>query len=222
MQGIWIRFDPKIKQLRDWPISEHRMDMEYNVEFWVGSADSPPAGASKFINNTEIRDSLARMTPIKGRLGYCEIARVGSKAIQWGQFQPFHAIRQHPHPFKRRGIAQLLELEILLHLHQQFPEIKTIKHHAIFGVPLGISDERVGQIDKRGLGFNYSIARAIQMLRWKIAHDTLYHRGKRLLSTPAGEKIMARVKARDPLRWQNRLRSLVKRLKPHTHQKRKK
>lgn len=215
--GIWVAYDLTAEDRQTvsggWP-KDGRYRAIFHIEDQEHARRRRP-GTGHFITNPEIRLSIAEAGIQTGmELGYMDLARANHRTIEWKNYFPFgRYLSQGRRIFGYRGIAQLLEYDVLARINKHFPEIKRVRHERFLWWPADVSEERRGQVAARGTGLSASMQHTLDMLRWKIGRDTLKHRGRVLIETKRGKVALQRVEARDPYRLRNKIRLRVKQIK---------
>lgn len=149
----------------------------FDVTFEIAYSTGKEKG-SEFISNSEIREAIKKSlksglqrTSIEWGLNL--LFNTKTRTATWQTYYPLGPPKEFKE-FKKKGIANYLELLSLLEMKKRFPSLKKLVHR----IP---GDPRIKQLEKRKLDLReYSFEEAIEKLREKLRKDTRKAREKKI------------------------------------------
>ena len=147
------------------------------AKFYIENGKRSNYSPGLFVTNAEIRESILKFLKLPPKLSvFLGSNYVGHAALKvdaakkTAYWSDYHPITGHMMDiFLHKGIAQLLEHQMLAQLNKEFPMIKRIEHEHP-------SELRLTQLWKRKLYKRYSLQEGLQALKRKIGRDTKKHR----------------------------------------------
>ncbi len=174
--GILIKYTPG-----DVETNEELKREGVKVDFYVTSGDP---SSKNFVTNSRIRkaiNSAGLMQEKPFKIGGMTFS-YGAKAatLVWEDYYPFVRAGGEKSVFAGKGIASLLEYNVLVKAKEFFPKVKRVSH-------IAPSDSRARQLRKRGIwvweflgreflglrSASYSYEKALSVIRKKIAREAM-------------------------------------------------